>query len=152
MRHSFRSIIVTTVAALATMALLGGTARAAPETYGHSLFCQATTFRGREAIGFPAYCRSIAASLRSNGQFSAALDNAHRVDATILFTALPDGRIVAAVFVDGTGHTLIDRDLMNALQPVRYELESHHAQTFLLPIGLQVVDNTPVVVYRLGNR
>ncbi|MCF3946685.1 hypothetical protein AiwAL_07805 [Acidiphilium sp. AL] len=152
MRHPVRSLIVTTLAAVATLALSGGTARAAPTTYGHSLFCQATAFRDHEAIGFPAYCRSIAAALRSNGQFSAALANAHRVDATILFTALPDGRIVAALFVDGTGHMVIDRGLMNALQPVRYELESHHAQTFLLPIGLQVVDNTPVAVYRLRNR
>lgn len=151
MRHLVRSLSVTILAALAATALPGG-ARAAPASYGHSLFCQATAFHGREAIGFPAFCRSIAASLRDNGPFGAALENARRVDATILFTALPDGRIVAAVFIDGTGHALIDRGLMSALQPVRYELRSRHARTFLLPVGLQMIDNTPVAAYRLGNR
>lgn len=95
----------------------------------------------------PAYCRLVEQRLQREGPFEAALAKEHRIHATIWFTALPDGRVVAALFRHGSGNPLIDQGLMNALEPMRAPVTTDTPQTFAMPVILQAVDNHPGVAF-----
>lgn len=91
----------------------------------------------------PGYCQMVERRLRRDGPFEAAVAKAHEVTATIWFTALPDGQVVAALFRHSSGNMLIDQGLMNALAPLPVPVPSGYPRTFEMPIVLHAINNTP---------
>lgn len=100
---------------------------------GAPAFCRAA---------IPDYCRMVERRLRRDGPFEAAVAKARDVRATIWFTALPDGQVVAALFRHSSGSAVIDQGLMDALAPVQLAIHSATPQTFAMPIALHAINNT----------
>jgi len=98
---------------------------------------------------FAGYCQTVQRALRSNGPFDAALIKAHRVYATLYFTALQNGQVVAAVFLRGSGNRQIDLGLMQALSEVQLPPIGHHPTTFALPVELDAKQLSTEVAYRI---
>jgi len=114
---------------------------------GAPAFCGTALIRNNRTAPFAEYCRAVEQTLRHNGPFDAALVKAHRVYASIYFTALADGRVVAAVFLRGSGNRQIDLGLMNALEHVRLPRMRVQSETFAVPIELRAKNHSPAVAY-----
>ncbi|MEE3504049.1 hypothetical protein [Acidiphilium acidophilum] len=139
------------IAALTMAPVLGHATRTPPmvDGAGAPAFCGTVLVRDGRTRPFEGYCRAVEAALQQNGPFDAALQKAHRVYASLYFTALANGRVVAAVFLRGSGDRLIDLGLMRALAKVRVPVGLAPSETFAMPIVLRAKIQSPAVAYRI---